>query len=362
MTQKQVQNIVDKSGLYGLTINDKYLEAYYVGDPKNEAAIDEFTKGFEKAAELAGSKNGGVGRTSQRLWVYGEGQGATPFSSIAGDLPSPQKTNTDIPRQVAEATAGRSVTPAEQAKTITPEQKATQQQIARDYEKLPDNDLKNPLVQKAYSDLNREVVKQYNALPIKVDAWADKKGNKWTPRGGEPYKSSQEMRDDILNNNHLYVFTTSKGQFGPEGVDMTGHPLLENTGIKSDNGYPMLANDVLRAVHDYYAHLLSPTEFGPKGEEAAWKNHVATINSPMARWALTSETRRQNSWVNFGDHVDPNSSPKDRPFARQKAALLPIEHSMTGDPNLDAPMQKLARSLTAEQRKGSLGKTTKTGD
>ncbi len=220
-----------------------------------------------------------------------------------------------------------------------------QTKIADHYDQLPDNDMANPDVRRAYQELSKEVQKQFDALPVKVDVWN---------REGEPYKSSSEMRRDVLDNNHMWILGTSTDTFGPPGVDFRGHPLLESTGRESNNGYPLVVNDELRAVHDYYAHMLSPTTFGPRGEEAAWKNHLATIDNPWARWALTSETRGQNSWVNFGAHVDPNSKLSERPFARQKAALLPIEDTLTGDDAIDIPTNEFIRTLPDYAKNGSL--------
>jgi hypothetical protein len=54
--------------------------------------------------------------------------------------------------------------------------------------------------------------------------------------------------------------------------------------------------------------------------------------SPVAQKALTTETRGQNSWVNFGpqnfneDGSKKNIPAADRPFAQQKVALLPEQY------------------------------------
>jgi hypothetical protein len=81
-------------------------------------------------------------------------------------------------------------------------------------------------------------------------------------------------------------------------------------------------NDRFRAVHDWIAHAGPGNQFGPIGEENAYRMHAATL-SPQAQRALASETRGQNSWVNFGPHKD--RPMKERPFAEQKAALWPEE-------------------------------------
>lgn len=77
-------------------------------------------------------------------------------------------------------------------------------------------------------------------------------------------------------------------------------------------------NDLFRAVHDYYGHFGAgngtPTDFSRHGEEAAWVRH-SQMYSPLARRAMTVETRGQNSafiWLLGG-----------REFPQQKLTLLP---------------------------------------
>lgn len=282
----------------------------------------------------------------------------TPAGGPIGDtptvLPEGQPAQPNYALIIAQRYFGRGVKPALQAKVITTEQRDLQKRIAFEYEALPDNDLQNPLVQKAYDALVAEVIEQYRLLPIKVDVWgAKREDGTWSTRKDEPYKNSNEMREDVEKNKHMSFFATTPDTFGPPGVDFSGHPLLAETEFVTENGYPMLVNDVFRVVHDFYAHNLSPTTFGPLGEEAAWKNHMTTIKSPWARWALTTETRGQNSWVNFNPAAE-GVPVKDRQFARQKAALLPIEYSFTGDPEVDAPMAELQATLTPEEQLGSL--------
>lgn len=345
LTRKQVQAVIDKSGLYGLTFGDDFVEAYYVGDPADETARAEFDLSIGRADQLLGKAAGRVGREAARLWAYGRGQGAAVgFEGIRGQLAAGPAQQSETARRVAEyLNQGSKVKAFEQVKDVSPEQAELQRRIAATYEALPDNDLKNPRVKRAYQELAKEVVRQFKALPIKVEVFTGE---------GEPYASSAAMRRDVLENNHLFIFGTTPETFGPEGADFTGHPLLEDSGLVDSKGRQLLMNDLLRAVHDYFAHNMSATQFGPKGEEAAWKNHMASTPNAWARWALTSETRGQNSWVNFRPGVD-KLSIKDREFARQKAALLPIEYSMTGDRQTDAPMRELMASLPVTQRVGS---------
>jgi hypothetical protein len=77
----------------------------------------------------------------------------------------------------------------------------------------------------------------------------------------------------------------------------------------------------------------------------------------MARWALMTETRGQNSWVNYRpEMLKKNGMPiqrgeegyvplQDRGFAVQKAALLPLEYALTGDTEVDKPVVALMNQL-----------------
>ena len=349
LDRKAVQRIIDKSGLPGLTFGDDFIEAYFVGDASNAAAIDEFHRGADASTKALGGKNAGLRRQVARLWLYGHGDGAIGYEHIQGDVSAPALGALPTARRVAEylnAVGGKPgrVKTFEQAAEISPEQDALQRDIARAYESLPDNDLKNPRVRKAYQRLSAEVLRQFKALPVKVEVMTGQ---------GEPYANSNAMRRDLADNNHLFIFGTTAETFGPPGEDFSKHPLLKDSGLKDQNGHPLLFNDLIRAVHDYYAHALSPAQFGPKGEEAAWKNHMAMTADPWARWALTMETRGQNSWVNFRGDLDAATPIKDRPFARQKAALIPVEYALTGDRVVDAPMRRFIEELPEGHRQGS---------
>jgi hypothetical protein len=355
LTREEIQHHIDTSGLIGLTFNDKMVEAYHFTDnPRDDKGLAEFLDNVKKLKESLGENGGRVQQRVDRLWAYGRGYGATAgYDAIAGELPPATAQFTRVPRALAERELGHEVTPAEQAGELTPEQRAVNERVYQHFDELPENDLANPLVARAYDALARVVDRQIGGLPIKYEAWADFKDGKWVPREGQPYDSSRAMRDDVLHNNHMWFYVTDADSFGPPGQDFSFHPLLKETGRKASNGYPMRANDELRVVHDYYAHTMSPVDFGPKGEEAAWRNHMATMDDPWARWALTSETRGQNSWVNFRPGME-QLRLVDRGYAPQKAALLPIGDTLTGDDYIDLPMLELERELTPRQAQGSL--------
>ena len=134
----------------------------------------------------------------------------------------------------------------------------------------------------------------------------------WT-KEGQPYQNSAEMVEDIRKNKHMFFYT---------GGDP--NPFM----AARDPETGLTTNDMFRAVHDYFGHAAGGYGFGPRGEENAWMSHSQML-TPQARRALTTETRGQNSWVNFGRHNydaegnHKNIPPQDRPFATQKTALLP---------------------------------------
>jgi hypothetical protein len=99
--------------------------------------------------------------------------------------------------------------------------------------------------------------------------------------------------------------------------------MLRPTGEKIGN-HAMLANDEFRVVHDVFGHFKEGVGFRAGGEENAWRSH-STMYSDAARGAMTSETRGQNSWVNYGPHGETNrtASESETVFAPQKIGLMP---------------------------------------
>ena len=382
LTQDEIQSLIDSSGLAGLTFGDDFIEAYFVGNPKDITNVEQTTAFIEAAKRVTaglGDRASGLSESRSRLWAYGDdrpgrdrGWGATTgYSYIQGDIPKGKNVTNKTVERVAEYLQNeareraspeerariRNLKPFRQAKTINKKQQRLQERIAEFQELLPDNDLRNPLVKKAYKALAEEVFRQYLALPIRLEILGerDKDGNLV-----DKYKNkSDAMRQDIADNNHLYIYPTTPETFGPPGSDFSKHPLLADSGLKDINGAPLLYNDLLRAVHDYFAHAIRPITFGPLGEEAAWKNHMAMTSNPFARWALTMETRAQNSWVNFRKGIDKSIPLSDRPFSAQKASLLPLKFILTGDPEVDEVMRPLFEELTPEQQLGSSSRKKK---
>jgi hypothetical protein len=190
--------------------------------------------------------------------------------------------------------------------------------VADAYEAMPHapNDLR---VKAAYREMIKETIAQWKAI--------EKTGLKVT-FGDEktyPYTIPQEVFADVRDNNHMWVFKTDGGFGSDASFDASKNPLLEDTGIVI-NGHKALANDIFRIVHDYFGHIKEGVGFRANGEENAWRVHSA-MYSPLARKAMTSETRGQNSWVNWGPHgeTNRNASQIDTKYADQKTGILPQE-------------------------------------
>jgi len=350
LSNVRISEIIEQSGLAGFTVTPETLTAYWVKtDGNDESNFASFKQQAIQVNQLVGKRNSRPKQTVERLYVYGEGYGARiPYEQIKGELRVKQSSDTRTPKIIAEYLTGEPVTTFKQ-KPITQAQAKDQELLANVFDELPINDLKNPLVKKAYKALAKSLEEQYKVLPIKVvlvDSTA------------EPYANSSEMRQDVSKRNRFRVYKTTPETFGPPGSDFRGHPLLQDSELTDVNGTPMLYNDLLRAVHDYFAHNLTEAEFGPKGEMAAWRNHMAMTNDPLARWALTAETRAQNAWQNFRSGVQ-NLTLMQRGFADQKAALPPVNFVLTGNPEVDKPMINFIGTLSPEEKLGSLKSNSK---
>jgi hypothetical protein len=193
--------------------------------------------------------------------------------------------------------------------------------IAAAYEAMPDNP-DDPLTKASYAALAKETMAQYQAAKA-----AGFKAEFWHPSKQEdPYLASPRLAvEDVRNNHHMWVYPTYAGYGSGEitDEDVQKNPMLQGTG-EHWNGIPVTVNDVFRAIHDYYGHAKEGVGFRADGEENAWRAH-ASMFSPLARMAMTSETRGQNSWLNYGPHGDANRGARteDTVFAPQKVGIMP---------------------------------------
>lgn len=189
-----------------------------------------------------------------------------------------------------------------------------------------EHDPQNPKVKAAYAEVIRQTRAQYDAL-------ADAGYKFWFIDGDNPgeYASSpwNAMRD-LRKNKSMGVFPTVSGFGTRDEVDVSQNPLLEETDLMWPYGspdgpkVPVLANDLFRAVHDAFGHGIEGSGFRARGEENAWQAHIRLFTGP-AKGALTSETRGQNSWLNYGPFGEQNRNAKveDTIFADQKVGLMP---------------------------------------
>jgi hypothetical protein len=178
----------------------------------------------------------------------------------------------------------------------------------------------DPEVKRTYQAFKIETVQQWNALKaagVIMEPWT---------KDGQPYANSKEMTEDVANL-HLFFYT---------GGDMLpNHPLAET--VPGEGG--LTYNAIFRAIHDIVAHAPRGYQFGPKGEENAWREHTQ-LYSPEALPALAAETRFQNCWINFGKHLrnvegrvprkgeDGFVPASERPYAVQKVFAAPIEFAV----------------------------------
>jgi hypothetical protein len=348
LNNEAISRVIDDSGLQGFTITDQKLTTYFVRTEGNEQDnFKSFGERVKRVNELVGDGVSRPKQTIERLYVYGEGYGARiPYSEVAypsSDILTKQESDTVTPKLIAEYLTKAPVTTFKQ-KPLSAKQVKEQERLSKAFDAMPINDLKNPLVKRAYTALANSLKEQYQVMPIKVELM---------DTIDEPYANSDAVRRDVSVNNRFKVYATSPETFGPPGSNFKNHPLLKDSGLKDVNGKPMLYNDLLRAVHDYFAHNLTETQFGPNGEAAAWRNHMAITPDPFARWALTAETRAQNAWQNFRPEAK-GLSLIERGFADQKASLPPLEFVMTGDAKIDQPVTELKEVLTPEQQRGSV--------
>jgi len=189
----------------------------------------------------------------------------------------------------------------------------TGSKIAKAYEEMAHNP-NAPEVKNSYDALINETKDQFKAIKdtgLKMEPIQQGMKN--------PYSNSQDMIKDVHENNHMWYYPTEQG-FGNGKV--SDHPLLKSSG-EVINGKEVPANDIFRIVHDYFGHAKEGHQFGPKGEENAWMLHKQ-MYSPEAQKALTTETRGQNSWVNYGPMGQANrANPANTVYAEQKAGILP---------------------------------------
>jgi hypothetical protein len=242
------------------------------------------------------------------------GRNYAPLEGLPAASIGPNATAKDAAEDYM-AGAGRQYRPARSYAPVVLERA---QRIAQAFEDMP-HAPDDPEVKAAYDAMIKETLDQWNEIKktgLKVDFI----------EGDDPYGSPMNALRDIHDNNHLWVFPTDDGFGGSlsSDVDISGNPLLQVVEGETINGKPVRANDIFRIVHDYFGHAKEGVGFRAPGEENAWRAHAA-LYSPEARRAMTTETRGQNSWVNYGPFGEFNrtAGPGETQYAPQKIGLLP---------------------------------------
>lgn len=265
---------------------------------------------------------------SGRVLAETESLNNTPQEMVDVEIPSMGVVKfgpNPIARQVAETyMANKPYRPATNYGTINVERA---KQIAKAYDEMK-HEPNNPQVQASYKALAEETLAQWQAIKdtgLQVEFISEDME--------DPYKLSPRLAIiDANQNNHLWVFPTDFGYGDTGALDDPTNPMLDYTD-EIISGKKARVNDIFRIVHDYFGHIKDGMGFRAGGEENAWRSHVE-MYSPLARPAMTVETRGQNSWVNFGPYAEFNKTANgfDTKYAPQKLGLLPDEFIHDGRP------------------------------
>jgi hypothetical protein len=172
--------------------------------------------------------------------------------------------------------------------------------IAQAYDCMP---VRDGQALAAYSAMREETKRQFDLLTRSVRRGG--LGVSVETQKEDPYGGPLEMMLDVQNG-RLKVYATG----GPDNE----HPFFSDE-----------ENDMFRAVHDAFGHAATGRGFDRHGEEAAFRSH-ASMYSALARLAMATETRGQNSWfIQNGGQA----------FPVQKIGLLPghlLKTRWTGRP------------------------------
>lgn len=266
-------------------------------------------------------------RAKQQQVVAPYGMGVKQISKIKAQRTAPGNKLFNEPLKDAETIAksymksvGMDYVPVEK---ITKLDENLSKRISEAYDKMK-NDPNDPKVKAAYEAMAKETLEQHKAI---ID-----KGYKVEINNTEPYSDSGAMIEDLRDNKRMKIFSTESG-FGDEPItdeQRKENPLLRDSGFKDVNGETLLVNDVFRFVHDFFGHAKLGNGFGPIGEENAWRVH-SEMYSPEARKAMTSETRGQNSWVNFSGVNDAVFKKRDKARQLRKEGKIEEANQMVGE-------------------------------
>lgn len=164
------------------------------------------------------------------------------------------------------------------------------------------------LLEAAYRQLGEETKRQFAAMPVRTAYHY----------GPGEYATPSAMLRDVLGEGNLNVY---------RGGDP--HEFLNEI----DPSTGLTLNEMFRAVHDLYGHGTTGSTFRPGGEEAAYASH-SQMMSPLAQMALLSETRGQNSLVNYSP-LNLGLLEKRKPIINQIEQIKLLDR-MQGQPGASA--------------------------
>ena len=141
-------------------------------------------------------------------------------------------------------------------------------------------------IRKSYESLRKGVNNQYEFMTRSHKEGG--MGLRHQTVNKDPYSDPKQMAADV-----------NKGQIKTLSTKATG-----GHAIFSDE-----ENDRFRAVHDVFGHAATGRDFSRSGEEAAFLSHRQMFPK-RALGALASETRGQNSYLNYGGGSFPDQSEK----------------------------------------------------
>jgi hypothetical protein len=181
-----------------------------------------------------------------------------------------------------------------------------------------------------YALLQAENLRQYRAIVaagIRVRPWLAQ---------GQPYRDSRHLCESVRETSTLYVYLTRDGHGpGPAAPPESRHPMRKPSGVRL-SGVDFCHNDIFRAVHDVFGHVMFGNSMGPVGEFHAAYCHLALYPLP-AHPVLFTEQVSQICWFFYGSHLRDRAGrlaprgasgwvpPARRPYPEQKVFACPPE-------------------------------------
>jgi hypothetical protein len=174
----------------------------------------------------------------------------------------------------------------------------------------------SPDLARRYALLQAESMRQYEAMVdagIRVEPWL---------HAGQPYDGSRHLCDSVRETGTVYVYLTRDGHGpGPAAgfAPADEHPMRGPSGVRRC-GVELSHNDILRAVHDVFGHVMFGHSMGPTGEFRATFCHLAMYSDDVHP-VLFSEQISQICWFFYGPYR--RVPPAERPYAEQKVFACP---------------------------------------